>query len=225
VATLVGGRMAEQERRVGLLKAGRCNPSPRRRGATARRCAPGSGCRDRRLVDRMARCSASDRPRSGSARERRLAIAERIDRCPRRRRGARGRDQCDAYPRASRVTDEHGSRALRRRSNAAPQSGADRRLDTPPDTAAVRRRLGSPSAGTSDPVHGQHRDHRHRPDRGRDPARPSSADNVTGFTPLDNPRIDRSNHALLVVSTVLVLLAAIKRSSSPLPPQSTRDTS
>jgi putative ABC transport system permease protein len=33
--------------------------------------------------------------------------------------------------------------------------------------------------------------------------------NVAGFSPIDNPRTDRVNHALLIVSVVLILLAAI----------------
>jgi putative ABC transport system permease protein len=33
--------------------------------------------------------------------------------------------------------------------------------------------------------------------------------NIAGFSPIDNPRTDRINHALLIVSVVLVLLAAI----------------
>ena len=33
--------------------------------------------------------------------------------------------------------------------------------------------------------------------------------NVSGFSPIDNPRTDRINHALMVVSVVLVVLAAV----------------
>ena len=210
IAVVVGSRMAEQTRRVGLLKAVGATPRTGRRRAARReppaRAGGGGGRRDRRPA-RSRRCSRASAT-ACSAAPRRPPLTRDLG-------GRRSlivaivvagvRDDRPGDPRRS---DEHDPRAQRSRSPAAPPAVADRALSAAAGTAAARRPAGRPSDPALAADRGQH-DDRGRPwssppsrfehNVQRDATSSSVAAGIGGAT----RSADRVTHLVFLLSAIL----------------------
>ena len=138
LAIVAGGRMAEQNRRVGLLKAAGRDTRARRGGA-AGRIPRARGHRGRGGPGhRPARGAPAHQPRRQPARHRRSAAADPA----RRRAGAGGRaghrGAGQLCPGAARCSHQHRGRARRRGPPAPPPRSAHHLLRPPPRAAAAR---------------------------------------------------------------------------------------
>ena len=157
IAVVVGGRMAEQSRRVGLLKAVGAKPGLCCRGARLRKPA----ARARRGVHWTARghetraCARKPWPRVCRSHAN-PAADDRLDRA-RRRCGGRGRRRGDARPGATSSADQHDPRAQRPCPPTAATATGDRAVRGAAGVAAARvAPHGAPPA--------PHRAHRREPD-------------------------------------------------------------
>ena len=121
VAVLVGGRMAEQTHRVGLLKAVGSTPGLVAAVLLAEHLILAVVAATKRPADRLAGRAAALPSRSGAARVGRRAAGHRDhDRC-RGRRGPGGGGHRHSRARRPRRPDEHGARPGRLGPAAAPQ--------------------------------------------------------------------------------------------------------
>ena len=96
------------------------------------------------------------------------------------------------------------------RDRRAPRN-PDLSLDAATGATPSRSTVGRPQAATSDPRRLQHHDHRNHDRRRRHHPRPPAKPNDRRIlADRHPPRTDHVNHALLAVSVILVVLAAIK---------------
>ena len=169
VVVLVGGRMAEQTRRVGPVEGRRGHAAVRCRRAALRARTGRPVRRRRRAARRMAGGAVDRRAGCGSPRCAERPVAQRHHRRLGGRAGARGGDRVDVRARHSCRASEHGRGARRLGPAAAAQCSGDQTLGALAGTAAPRRpTCGSPTTATA-PQRVQLRRHHERSRRCADP--------------------------------------------------------